>query len=101
MRSGGCSTATTLASTKAGFWRHVPNDTDRAYGRTTCGSVNRFVGLAVYGCDASCWRTEFVGAGRVACSWSLLVAVETPAGAGRPLDVTAVAVVMLPMIVLP
>ena len=39
-------------------------------------------------------------AGRVACSWSLFADVESPAGAGWPLEVTAVAVVRFFMIVL-
>ena len=39
-------------------------------------------------------------AGRVACSWTLLAEVESPAGAGCPFDVTAVAVVRFFMIVL-
>src|SRR5215468_2322075 len=39
-------------------------------------------------------------AGRVACNWSLLAAVDSPAGAGLPLLVAAVAVVRLPITVL-
>ena len=38
--------------------------------------------------------------GSVACSWSLLAEVDSPAGAGWPLLVTAVAVVRFFMIVL-
>src|SRR6478672_10052421 len=38
--------------------------------------------------------------GRVACSWELFSDVDSPAGAGSPFEVTAVAVVRFFMIVL-